>query len=88
MDLPGSVEQPVDFGKEAEEVRASVNVDRRRGLVGPELLAVLHPLDFVQEFVGDDDVEEVPDSESHLLRRHWLLPHFKHLPMNIMDLVI
>ena len=39
MDLPGSVEQPVDFGKEAEEVRAAVDVDRVRGLVAPELRA-------------------------------------------------
>ena len=68
--LPVSVEEPVDFGHEAEEVRAAVDVD---GLPsGGQLLVVLSPLDLVQKFVPHDGVEEVLEAESHFLRGRYL----------------
>ena len=68
--LPVSVEEPVDFGHEAEEVRAAVDVDWLPS--DGALLVILHPLDLVQQFVPDDGVEEVLEAESHLLRGRYL----------------
>ena len=67
MPLPVSVQEPVDLGHEAEEVRAAVNLD---GIAADgALLAVLQPLDLVQQLVPDDGVEEVLQAQGHFLSR-------------------